>query len=156
MDFVQVWWITSNWNFLPKWNFKKLLWWLRLCTVKYILEKFSVFWGYGTVCSFTHRAPQGASYGNQCSFLGHTLVPGADFGAAPPLPRPHESVDLWNTFKISQNSIEFSIFFIATECHGVEFLRNQTFLQLVNKFPIFLLETGYSITMFTKAHHWPL
>lgn len=94
--------------------------------MKYILAKFSVFRVYSTVYSFTHRAPQGASYGNQCSFLGHTLVPGADFGDAPPLPRPRESVDLWNTFKISHNSIKFSIFFIPTERHGVEVLRNQS------------------------------
>jgi len=123
--------------------------------VRYVFEKFSVFWCYGTVYSFTHRAPQGASYGNQCSFLGHTLVPGADFGAAPPLLRPHESADLWNTFKISHNSIGFSIFFIPTEHHGVEFLRNQTVLQLVKKFPNFFGNWVFLITIFTKAHHWP-
>ena len=124
--------------------------------MKHVLEKFSVFSEYGTVYSFAHRAPQGASYGNQCSFLCHTLVPGADFGDAPPLPRPHESADLWNTFKISHNSIEFSIFFIATEHHGVEFLRNQTVLQLVKKFPTFFGNWVFLITIFTKAHHWPL
>jgi hypothetical protein len=93
------------------------------------------------VCRFTHRAPQGASYGNQCSFLGHTLVPGADFGAAPPLPRPHESADLSNTFKISNNSIEF-IFLIPTELYGAEFLRYQTVFQLVKKFCTFFWKLG--------------